>query len=921
MDIFTPSRFKIFIMNSFKRSSVLLLTLMAAFFSSKAQTDSTSINTVINKTSKFLSSYPEEKIYLQFDKPYYAVADTVWFKAYVTENLDMLSKLSKILYVDVINQQDSLIQTIKLPLVDGMADGSFPIDQVNYAQGNYHIRAYTKWMLNFENPAFFNKTLFIGEAIDKELKTQISYQNTSTDKQEKITARIQFKDADDKPYANKPVTWQAVTTFTEVDKGRGTTDANGYLTINMSANQNAEYQLKNGVLKTNIKLGEFNTANSSFRLKNAIINTDIQFFPEGGTLVAGINNKVAFKAIQNTGLGIDASGTIVDSDGKQVAAFKAQHLGMGSFEFIPEAGKKYMAKVAFSNGSNKSVNLPEVAAEGSVINIDNRNPDHLAVKIASDQSFIDKNKGKKVYLIARSKGVICYGAQTSLAEQVYNTTIPKVKFPRGIAQFTLFSEDGKPISERLVFVNQKDNLALTISTPLPSYGPKKRVKVNVLAKNDTATVKANFSVSIIDETKVPYNDDKASTILSTLLLTSDVKGYIEQPNYYFSNVDEKKSSDLDLLLLTQGYRSFKYSDILGNKPPEIAFFPEQGIEVSGVLRMSNGIPVRKGVLLLTIPDKRYRQELTTDPVGNFKFSNLVLNDTSKVIITAKYNPGYQNMVLGLKGNVYPNIGRNFNGPDEVLNLDSTLTTYLGNSKKQYSYLHTLRDVTIRAAAKPKASHKDYSALSGLSQVADHEVSGESLKGCNVLINCLQGLLPGVTFIDNNFYVSRDYNAGNRTPMGIFVNGFFSDINSLASMSGDNISSIEVFLKDDLGTVNRQNNINGVIVINQKEKPKGQRISKAQLLDMLPKNYQLAFSPQGYDKERSFYMPKYDVPANLNRNDLRTTVYWNPNVVTDATGKASFEFYNADGKGKYKVVIEGIDNNGDVARGVYRYIVK
>ncbi|MBC7418253.1 MAG: carboxypeptidase regulatory-like domain-containing protein [Pedobacter sp.] len=896
--------------------------MLSAFcFGAKAQTDTVSVNTLINKTSKYLSSYPEERIYLHFDKPYYAVADTVWFKSYVTENLNLLSKLSRILYVDVINQKDSLIQTLKLPLVGGMGDGNFPLDQVNYAQGNYHVRAYTKWMLNFENPAFFNKTFYVGETIDKELKTHITYKNTSNEKDEKINARIQFKDLNDKPYANKTVTWQVVTTYTVVDKGKGVTDANGYLTISMSAKQNAEYQLKNGDLITSLEISDTDVAKKSFKLKNAIVSEDIQFFPEGGALVADIPNKIAFKAIKSDGLGIDANGSIVDENAKQVATFTTQHLGMGSFEFTPETGKAYSAKITFVNGGAKIVKLPVVSADGSVLNIDNSNPDQLVVKISSNKSFLDKNKGKKVYLVARSKGVICYGAQTSLAEPVYNTTIPKTKFPRGIAQFTLFSEDGKPISERIVFVDHKDNLALNVSTPLPSYGAKKKVKVSILAKNDTTAVQGSFSISVVDETKVPYNDDRASTILSTLLLTSDVKGYIEEPNYYFDKPDEKRAGNLDLLLLTQGYRSFTYADILGDKKPEIAFFPEQGIEVSGILRMSNGIPVRKGQLLLTIPDKRYRQELTTDPVGVFKFSDLVLNDTSKVTITAKYNAGYQNMVLSLKGNAFPNVGHNFNGPDEVLNIDSTLTAYLSNSKKQYSYLHTLKDVTISAASKPKPSHKDFSALTGLSQIADHEISGESLKGCNLLINCLQSMLPGVTFIDNNFYIARDYNAGNRIPMGIFYNGFFVDISSLGAASGDNVSSVEVFLKDQLGTVNRQNNINGVIVINQKEKPKGQRISKAQLLDMLPKNYQLIFSPQGYDKSRAFYVPRYDVTANLNRNDLRTTVYWNPSVVTDAAGKASFEFYNADGKGKYKVVVEGIDDNGDVARSVYRYIVK
>jgi len=904
------------------RILIISLSLSCVFhFSSSAQTDTVSINTIISRTNKVLNDYPAEKIYLHFDKPYYAVADTVWFKAYVTENQNYLSGLSKIIYVDVINQRDSLIETLKLPLVNGTASGSFALSPNNYKQGNYHIRAYTMWMLNLESPAFFNKNFYVGEAIDKELKTHISYKNTSTDKLEKIDARIQFKDANNKPYANKSVTWKVVTRGETVTKGKGTTDAAGYLSIAMSANQKAEYQLKKGELITSINTTEKDLISSTFNLKTAIVSKDVQFFPEGGSLIVDLPNKVAFKAIKSDGLGISSKGTVTDNDGKQVAVFSAQHLGMGSFNLTPEIGKSYKANVTFSDGSTESYSLPATNDSGIAINIDNSNSETISIKITSNDAFFQKNQGEKFYLIAQSQGIICYGAQTALSSKSYATSILKSKFPNGIAQFTLFTDRGKPISERLAFIHNSNSLNINLSSASTSYGVKKKVKINVLAKKQNLPVEGTFSVAVIDENKVPFNDDNASTILTGLLLNSDLKGYIEKPNYYFNAPDAKKNADLDVLLLTQGYRSYNYSDIIANKTPKIAFLPEQGIEISGILRMQNGIPVRKGALLLTIPDKRFNLEGTTDPVGNFKFQNLVFNDSSKVTITAKYNVNYKNMTLSLNGVPTPSITANFNAPDEILNIDSTLTTYLDNSKKQYAYLHTLKDITVKAAAVPKASHRDYSALTGLSAQADHEISGDRLTGCNILINCIQAMAAGVTYYDNNFYVTRDYNQGNKTPMGIFINGMMLDFNQLNTVNPAEVESIEIFLKDELGLVNRANQVNGVIVINNKKQPKGTKISKSQLMDMLPKYYEQTFSPQGYTKERQFYSPKYEVPASLNRNDLRTTIYWNPKIITDAAGNASFEFYNADGRGQYKVVIEGIDGSGNIGRTVYRYIVK
>lgn len=98
-----------------------------------------------------------------------------------------------------------------------------------------------------------------------------------------------------------------------------------------------------------------------------------------------------------------------------------------------------------------------------------------------------------------------------------------------------------------------------------------------------------------------------------------------------------------------------------------------------------------------------------------------------------------------------------------------------------------------------------------------------------------------------------------------------------------------------------------------------KLTKDQLKELFPPNNVLTFKPKGYDEERHFYVPKYSGPkTSLQVQDYRTTIYWNPVVLTDKDGKGSFEFYNSDDKGPYKVILEGIDLNGNIARSVYEY---
>lgn len=907
-------------MRYFKIVAALIFLSVGLHFSAFSQQDTTVLKNILEKTKRLSETQPIEKVYLHFDKPYYSVADTIWFKAYLTSEQNLPSQLSKIVYVDVMNSRDSLVNTIKLPVSNSVAYGNIPLDPTTYKQDNYYVKAYTVWMLNFPQDFFFTKTIPVGNALDKKLLATIKYNTTESDKGQTITARIQFKNAEKVAMANKPVNWRLVSSYDVVSKGRGTTDANGYLTVEISAKKGAF--IKDGELITDLTAVDKEVLTRSFFLKPKAGDNDVQFFPEGGEFYRGVPTQIAFKAIKPNGLGVDLSGVITDNEGNQVTTFTSSHLGMGSFYLNAEGDRSYKAKITFKDGSEKTFELPKPKESGVNIQVNNTASDNINLKLVANQTYFDANKGKPLYIVAQHNNIVYYAAQTVLQNQVTAAKIPKEKFPAGIVQITLFSAPGVPVSERLVFIMHKEAMNLTVQTDLPSYKVRQKVKMTVSAKDATQKLAGDFSVSVIDEQKVPSGEDSETTILSSLLLTSDLQGYIEKPNYYFNKTDEKKLADLDILMLTQGYRRFNYKEILANKYTPVTYSPEQGMEITGTLRDRTGMPVKRAALRLTVPGKTYSAEALTSPSGLFAFKNLQIPDSTQVVVSAKYNANGSNMMIMVDQPPSPALTHNPYSADEVMNIDSTLSTYLNNSKRQYSYLRTLKEVVIKGAPVKKVSHADYSALSTLSNMPDHLIEGDRFKDCNDLISCLKTMATGMTFMDNNFYVTRTYNAGDRTPVQVFLAGQPVDLFSINGINVSEIESIEIFLKDELGTVSRTYGNNGVISINMKVIKKT-KMSMEDLKKLLPQNNVVNLTPKGYSKQREFYSPRYTAAATTyTRNDLRTTIYWNPKVVTDpATGTSTFEFYNSDGKGSFKAIVEGFDKNGNIGRSVIRYTVK
>ena len=877
------------------------------------------INTVVDRVQNYFGIYPVEKVHLHFDKPYYAVGDTLWFKTYLQHNLFEYSP-SKIVYVEVLTSKDSLIQTLRVPLTNNTGKGQLVLDPQFIEQDNYRFRAYTKWMANFDNAYFYNKVIPIGDAINKKLAADITY---TPDGNNKTKATIQFRNREGNLLGRRKLTWEAIDGWDPFSKGKAETDDMGRVTINLTIKKR-EY-LKKGRLNVRVEGDKLEPdLLGSYPLQYALWDADVQFFPEGGDLLAGVAKKLAFKAVSSTGKGLKIQGKIIDSKKNEIVAFNDMAFGMGAIEFMPVAGESYRAVVSFENGEQRTYDLPETKAEG--INIILHNEDDAAFQMAliANEAYFEKMVNQPFYILGQSNGHLVYAAQATLKNSSVLISLPKDKLPNGIVQLTIMQPDGKLLSERLVFNQSQPLLDISVKTDKTGYTKKESVKLT-LQVPQIDSLKSNYSVSVIDDVKTPYNDDQELGIVSNYLLTSDLKGYVEQPNFYFNEKNENRKEALNVLLMTQGFRRFSYEDLVAEKLPQVQFMPEQGITLSGILRLNTGRPQPNGGLLLSIPARNIRKDTYTDNQGRFAFENLVFPDSSKVTINARGNDNFRNLVINMDQTYFPGIDKgNPYASNNVQNIDQEMKAYLNNSKNEYRTSILIDEVQVTGVQRKMVTSKEFSSLAGLS-MPEHRLEGERLSGCNVLTMCLTTMLTGITY-DNQtlkYYITRNYNQGSRVPVQFFLDGMPIDEPGLNSIIPSEIEAIEIFLRDELGTVSRLYQNDGVVSImtKKKDQSKQPRMSLAEIESMLPKTNVIDMVPLGYVKEREFYSPKYDTPDSKNTNDYRTTIYWNPDVVLNEEGMATLEFYNGDGNGKYKVVVEGQNEAGTAGRTVYYYNVQ
>lgn len=829
---------------SIKKLLILFFILSSGL--SFAQT-SANFSTLFDRLKLYDKSHVQEKVHLHFDKPFYALGDTIWFKGYVVNAINNIpSDRSHILHVDLIDSKDSICKTLQLSINFGFVAGDITLSD-SLKAGMYHIRAYTNWMLNFDAGYFFNKKINIANPFSKITDTQ------------KSTINI------------KPV----------------------------------------AISRTLV------TKSSQY---------DIQFFPEGGQLVSGLKSSVAFKAITESGKGININGKLVDENHNVVLNFKTGHAGMGSFNFTPVVGKIYTALVDFPDGSEKQISLPKSLEKGYVLTADNSSsPDSLYITLLCSPELVNK---EEMVLMPLSNGVPLFFFKTTFPDSRVNITTPKSRLPGGILQCTLFNSINEPVAERLVFNDYRQKVNLSLSTIAHTYHKREKSALDLQATDAAGTPAiGSFSMAVTNADNVIVNEQEETTIFSNLLLSSDLKGYIENPNYYFTEPSIQKSKELDNLLLTQGWRRFIWKEIAAGDFPKINYPAEQDFTVSGrVINLKKTAMANVPVNLL--PEKLGAggiQNTLTNQNGHFVFKIADSLIGNRFILQAKQKQG-QGLNIKLDRYIPPKVEKQEQElySDEADQTENNILTYskaaankLRASGKGSIFNKTIRlkEVKVRDYNPAKKLVNSTSAnLNGPGQ-ADVVLTGKDVEKFPDL-SCLSAFLPGVR-IDNygpHMGISLTSTVGTHTDgVLILVDGQAG--NTLDEISPRDVESIEFMKSAVYAGMYGIRGAGGVLLITTKKGSGINNLNTTIAGNVLP--FKLPV-----DVAREFYSPKYDKLLITDKSiDLRTTVHWNPEIVTDKNGKATVEYYNTDVSGNYRIVVEGISAKGYLCRKVFNYKVE
>jgi hypothetical protein len=643
---------------------------------------------------------------------------------------------------------------------------------------------------------------------------------------------------------------------------------------------------------------------------------DLQFFPEGGTFIAGVKNRVAFKATDKQGKGIDFEGVITDNSGNKVVEIKSDYKGIGSCIFMPEKGEKYSVEVSLAGNVVKNIDLPKQKNEGVLLAVNALDSAKIEIQVIKKSSDLNKEQEPEYILVAQSGGDICYHTKIAASEEINTIQLEKHTLPGGIIKFTLFGPDLIPVCERLVFNNLVDVVNLIIKTGKSDYLPREKVKIGVAAVSGQGEpCEANLSMSVYNASAQLKEEEYPNNIFTHFLLSSELKGNIENPAFYFKDDSLKTLQALDNLMLTHGYREFEWKEILEDDFPEITHQPEPSIEIKGrVISANTNRPVAGGkVTMMTLKSLLNVSQQETDSLGQFVFSELYFYDTIYVSLKAENNREKTATTIEIdtssstspKSNYLPELTEyNNDEPFETL-------TYLSETKsdliqRKWSLTDTILIGDINVMARKKENKNE---LSRTYLKADYVLEMEKIDNAPAnIFDYIEGKIPGVIYEETTggFYARGD-------KLKIYMDGIEDRIGIVELLPSQMFEKVEYVKSGIFANINYKG---GILFFYSKRGMKNVKPTPVK-----PQGME-GLRVVGYSVSRKFYTPNYDSPEEPEKkDDIRNTIYWNPLVRSDSTGVAIETFYQSDETGEMKIVVEGVTEDGKLCRGISNYSVK
>ena len=864
-----------------KRSITVLLGVLLYFSSLSAQTMQ---DTIIANFS-LMERIPKEKLYLHLDKPFYGAGEKIWFKGYlVNATTHQDNSQSNFIITELINRSDSIVERKKIRRDSLGFHNAFTLPATLPA-GDYYLRGYSNWMLNEDPDFFFSRNIKIGNSIDNTIVSSIEYQQEDDTH---YTAKIKFTSNVQAVFENTTIKYLYLENGKIKNKGKKKTDENGWISISLPDFKSPAARR----IEVEFDDPQY-TYKRTFHLPVFTNDFDVKFFPEGGALLSIPHQNVAFKAQGADGFSKEVEGFLFNSKGDTLTNFRSEHNGMGIFTMNPVDNETYYVTVRTNDSITKRFDLPAIEPKGISIAMS-----HYKQEIRYEIQKTEATEWpQKLFLLAHTRGKLAI-LQPINPKRTFGKMNDSL-FTEGITHFMLIDEQGNALSERLIFVPDHKPNQWQITADQPTYGKREKVSLQIAAKdNEGNPVEGTFSVSITDRKSI-QPDSLADNILSNLLLTSDLKGYVEDPAYYFLNQDARTLRSIDYLMMTHGWRRHKMENVLRTPSLNFTNYIEKGQTISGRIMGFFGANVKKGPICVLAPKYNIIATTETDEKGQF-IVNTSFRDSTTFLVQARTKKGFAGVDILMDPPQYP--VATHKAP--YLNGAATfMEDYLMNTRDQYYMeggmrVYNLKEVTVTAKRERPSSKSIYTG-----GINTYTVEEDRLQGYGQTAFDAASRLPSVTITNGSEIHIRN----NSEPAIIVIDDIVyedaSDI--LKDIQVSDMSSISLLRGADAVILGPRAS-GGAVVITLKD-PRNLPARPAQGI--------ITYTPLGYSESVEFYHPTYDTPEkkNAQRSDFRSTVYWNPELRLDAEGKATIEYYTPDSTAPEDIIIEGVDKNGKVCR--------
>jgi hypothetical protein len=639
-----------------------------------------------------------------------------------------------------------------------------------------------------------------------------------------------------------------------------------------------------------------NTLESNSSFNADYVKPSIRFFPEGGNMISNFLNRIVVKvkgALKNEAV---LTGEVLDDSNNKILQFETSKFGLGSFQFIPQKGRTYIA-IIDHNGEKYTYPLPQVIDYGATIRIDKT---YHGYRVSVYSSLA--NGTNDFELIGKQKGdIVCRAKLNSKNSEVAIDLLKSDLMP-GVIQFQLLNKNDTVLSEELAFIDTNNlDEKVTVVPSKKTYGNNEQVELAInfdpLLEED---LQANISISVTEVNPIISNAPDLD-ITSHLLLNSEIRDNIEQFGYYFSNDSIRKGNKHQMLIAQEG-NQYLFNDTIKDHGNTSAFFPESGFKLSGVVKEKSSEKfVKANVAISYKNDKELGYDETiTDSLGRFSFNNLDFDDRTFVALKAKslksknygnhftieldsaskaqyeYKKNPANNSIVLESKIEHDRNTEFAPEDGEIKLDAVK---IAAEKKRLD----------RFAKKRKAS---------LYRKASHTLDFKDLRVSLLVrnpIQALQGMFPGVQVLGDKILIRGgrnplSENTGNDEPLYLF-NGVPADRYTIESIPIQDIDFIDV-LKGPRTVIYGLAAGNGVVAVYTLN-------GSEQADEENDRNGSISFYHPGYYQARTF---------NPNENNS-STLYWNPDIKINSSENTKITFNSANKSATYKVLLEGITSNG------------